>query len=81
MVAASDRYATKIATSAGPHLRAFYDHLLARGKTKMQALVTVMRKLLHAVFGMFKHDQIFDGSKLYALVSATTPALATQEAA
>jgi transposase len=64
-----------------PHLRAFYDHLLARGKTKMQALVAVMRKLLHAIFGMFKHDQIFDGSKVYALVPATTPALATQEVA
>jgi transposase len=64
-----------------PHLRAFYDHLLARGKAKMQALVAVMRKLLHAIFGMFKHDQIFDGSKVYALVPATTPPLATQEVA
>ncbi len=26
-----------------------------------------MRKLLHAIFGMFKHDQPFDGSKVYAL--------------
>lgn len=50
-----------------PHLRAFYHHLLARGKTKMQALVAVMRKLLHAIFGMFKHQQAFDGSKLFAL--------------
>jgi hypothetical protein len=22
-----------------------------------------MRKLLHAIFGMFKHDQLFDGRK------------------
>lgn len=50
-----------------PHLRAFYLHLLARGKAKMQALVAVMRKLLHAIFGMFKHRQTFDGSKLFAL--------------
>jgi transposase len=48
-----------------PHLRAFYEHLLARGKTKMQALVATMRKLLHALFGMFKHDQLFDGQKAY----------------
>jgi transposase len=50
-----------------PHLRAFYLHLLARGKAKMQALVAVMRKLLHAVFGMFKHQQPFDGAKLFPL--------------
>jgi len=58
-----------------PHLRAFYEHLLARGKTKMQALVAAMRKLLHAIYGMFKHDQLFEGQKVYAL-SATAPAQA-----
>jgi transposase len=50
-----------------PHLRAFYLHLVARGKAKMQALVAVMRKLLHAIFGMFKHQQPFDGTRLYQL--------------
>ena len=50
-----------------PHLRAFYYHLLARGKAKMQALVAVMRKLLHAIFGMFKHQQPFQGARLFAL--------------
>jgi len=63
------------------HIRAFYEHLLARGKTKMQALVAVMRKLLHAIFGMFKHNQTFDGHKVYALVPAATPTLVAQEAA
>jgi hypothetical protein len=47
---------------------------LARGKTKMQARVATMRKLLHAVFGMFKHDQLFEGSKVYALANASAPA-------
>jgi len=50
-----------------PYLRAFYQHLLERGKAKMQALVAVMRKLLHAIFGMFKQDQTFDGSRLFSL--------------
>ncbi len=50
-----------------PHLRAFYQHLCAQGKPKMVALVAVMRKLLHAIYGMFKHQQPFDGSKLYRL--------------
>lgn len=64
-----------------PHLRAFYEHLLARGKTKMQALVAVMRKLLHAIFGMFKHDQTFDGSKVYALAPTIASAPVPQEVA
>ena len=62
-----------VAVQHQPHLRAFYTHLLARGKTKMQALVATMRKLLHAIFGMFKHDQLFDGSKTYALAPLTAP--------
>jgi len=47
-----------------PQLHAFYLHLHARGKCKMVALVAVMRKLLHAIFGMFKYDAPFDGTKL-----------------
>jgi transposase len=60
-----------VASVHEPHLRAFYLHLLERGKTKMQALVAVMRKLLHAIFGMFKHQQPFDGAKLYPLPEQT----------
>ncbi|MBI4479719.1 MAG: IS110 family transposase, partial [Acidobacteria bacterium] len=56
-----------VAVRHDPHLGAFYQRLLARGKTKLQALVAVMRKLLHAIFGLFKHRQPYDGSKLFAL--------------
>jgi transposase len=66
-----------VASVREPHLRAFYLHLLQRGKTKMQALVAVMRKLLHAIFGMFKHQQPFDGAKLYRLPEETPPPQAT----
>jgi transposase len=47
-----------------PHLQCFYLHLQTLGKCKMVALVAVMRKLLHAIFGMFKHNALFDGAKL-----------------
>jgi len=60
-----------VAVRHQPNLRAFYEHLLARGKTKLQALVATMRKLLHAIFGMFKHDQLFDGAKVYAHADST----------
>jgi len=61
-----------------PHLRAFYQHLRAQGKPKMVALVAVMRKLLHAIYGMFKYQQEFDGSKIYRLPEAE---ISTKEAA
>lgn len=61
-----------------PHLRAFYQHLRAQGKLKMVALVAVMRKLLHAIYGMFKHQQPYDGSKVFCLPA---PKFSTREAA
>lgn len=52
-----------------PNINAFYEHLLDGGKTKMQAIVAVMRKLIHSAYGMFKHDQLFDGEKFFALTA------------
>lgn len=67
-----------VAIRRQPNLRAFYEHLRARGKARMLALVAVMRKLLHAIFGMFKHHTAFDGHKLYPLPAAE---ISTTEAA
>ncbi len=33
----------------------------------MQANLAVMRKLLHAIYGMMKHDRDFEGEKFYGL--------------
>ena len=54
-----------------PNVKAFYQHLIAEGKKKMQAVIAVMRKLLHAIWGMFKNDQTFDGSKFYTIPETT----------
>ena len=54
-----------VAVQYEPNVRAFYDALLARGKHKMQANVAVMRKLLHAIYGMTKHGERFDPEKFY----------------
>jgi hypothetical protein len=43
-----------VAVRHDPHLRAFYGTLLARHKAKLQALIAVARKMLHAIFGMFR---------------------------
>jgi transposase len=55
-----------VASQYEPRVRAFYQKLLARGKKPMQALVAVMRKLLHAIHGMFQRDADFDGTKFFA---------------
>jgi hypothetical protein len=48
-------------------VKAFYEHLAALAKNPMWALVTVMRILLHAIYGMFRHDPDFEGDKFHAL--------------
>jgi transposase len=48
-----------------PHLKAFYRQLLTRHKTKLQALTAVARKMLHAIYGIFKSDTPYDGAKLF----------------
>lgn len=56
-----------VAIQHEPHVRAFYEKLLARGKKPIVATVAVMRKLLHALVGMLKHDQDFVGERFYSL--------------
>jgi len=59
-----------VAIQHEPNVRAFYEQLLARGKTKLQAIVAVMRKLLHSIYGMLKTDTDFDGAKFRRLPEA-----------
>ena len=55
-----------VASQHEPRVRVFYEKLLAREKKPMQALIAVMRKLLHAIHGMFQRDADFDGVKFFA---------------
>jgi transposase len=50
-----------------PHVKAYFDHLVANGKKPLQGVCAVMRKLLHAIHGMLKHDKPFDNSRFYAI--------------
>jgi transposase len=56
-----------VASRCEPHLRGFYEHLVAEGKKKRQALTAVARKMLHAIFGMFRSDRPYDGNCVYQL--------------
>jgi transposase len=54
-----------VGSRCDPHMKAFYESLIARHKTRLQALVAVARKLLHAVYGVLRTKTPYDGSKLY----------------
>ena len=43
-----------VATRHNPHIKALYQRLQERGKTKMSALGAAMRKLVHLCFGVLK---------------------------
>ena len=56
-------YPSMSACRCDPNVRAFYEKLLARGKTKRAAQTAVMRKLLHSIWGILKYRQPWDGDK------------------
>ena len=58
-----------VAARHEPHVRAFHQKLVARGKKPIQATVAVMRKLLHSIHGMFERDAEFDGNKFYVIAA------------
>jgi transposase len=49
-----------VATRCNPHVKAIYERLLARGKSKMSALGAAMRKLVHLCFGVLKTQQPYE---------------------
>jgi len=52
-----------------PNVKAFHDKLIAAGKKPMQVIVAIMRKLLHAIWGIWKYNQDFDGQKFYKIAA------------
>jgi transposase len=55
-----------VAVQHNRHVRAFFEKLVARGKTPLQAYVAVMRKLLHAIYGMLTTRTHFVPEKFHA---------------
>jgi transposase len=54
-----------------PHVKAYFQHLVANGKKPLQAVCAVMRKLLHAIHGMLKKNEPFDNTRFYAIPECT----------
>lgn len=57
-----------VASRSEPHVAAYYKHLQEkRGLLKIQALCAVMRKILHAIYGMLRNKQPFDGRMFFRM--------------
>jgi hypothetical protein len=65
-----------VAVRHDPCLRPFYQVLFTRHKAKLQALIAVARKMLHAIFGMFRWYTAYDGSRLFQRSTGESPAKA-----
>ena len=59
-----------------PHLRAFYQALRSRHKTGLQALMAVARKLLHAIYGIFKRGTPYAGRRLFPQIQLAVESIA-----
>jgi transposase len=60
-----------VASRCDPHAKAFFEGLLARKKARLQALIAVARKLLHAIFGIFRNGLKYEGAKLFPRITLT----------
>lgn len=56
-----------VAAHHNPHIKALYQRLQQRGKTKMSALGAAMRKLVHLCFGVLKTRQPYQAD--YAILA------------
>jgi transposase len=56
-----------VAIQRDANVSAFYEKLLKNGKAKLQAITAVMRKLLHALWGMLHHRKEWNGELFYRL--------------
>jgi len=58
------------------HLAAFYRALRARHKSGLQALMAVARKMLHAIYGIFKSGTPYDGRRLFPNIQTEVESIA-----
>jgi transposase len=67
---------TLAAVRCDPHMRAFHQPLRERHKTGLQALMAVARKLLHAIYGIFKSGTPYDGRRLFPNIQTEVESIA-----
>ncbi len=63
-----------VALQSSPHVKAFYEGKAMNGKPKKKVIVAVMRKLLHAIWGLLRSEADRDGQRFHALATACAAA-------
>lgn len=58
-----------VAVRCEARVKGFYEKLVSRGKRRLSAVVAVMRKLLVAIWGMFKNGEEFDSAKAFRVAN------------
>ena len=58
-----------VASRCDPHMKVFFENLLARNKARLQALIAVARKLLHAIYGIFRNGLKYEGARLFPRIN------------
>jgi transposase len=58
-----------VASRCDPHTKFFFERLLARNKARLQAFIAVARKLLHAIYGIFRSGMMYEGAKLFPSIT------------
>jgi transposase len=58
-----------VASRCDPHMKVFFETLLARKKARLQALIAVARKLLHAIYGIFRNGLKYEGARLFPRIN------------
>jgi hypothetical protein len=64
-----------VASRCDPHAKAFFESLLARKKARLQALIAVARKLLHAIYGISEWPEVRGGKAVSKDHVVLTPLL------
>src|SRR6202047_5369717 len=59
-------YPALTAARCCPAAQAFVERLVTHGKTRLQAIGALMRKVLHGLHAMWRNDEDFDAEKLFA---------------
>ena len=54
-----------VGSRCDPHMKAFYESLLARHKARLQVLVAVARNLIHAILGSYEPFNFADRLEMF----------------
>jgi len=53
-------YIDKKGKARNPEMRAYFDYKISKGKTKIQALICIMRKLIRIIYAMMKYETVYE---------------------